>query len=476
MMTWLRRTRIIFAAALLLTACRASEITPPPPAHLVSVTISPSSSSIAPGTTTQLSAMANYDNNAHLNVTTLVVWTSTTPAVAVVNSKGLVAAAAPGSTTINATYQGMSESAVVTASVPTAITVSPPDPTIASGTAIQFSATGTLANGATQDLSAYVTWNSSDTSIASINSTGLAQAAASTTGSTAITAVFGTVSGTTTLTSSTVASLSITPAVATIVLGATQQFTAVGVLTTGGTTQDLSVYAVWSSSSPTVATVGNTAGSKGLAVSVSPGRTLITASFGGATSDPAALTVNAAVLNSIAVTPSGPSLATGMTQQFIASGTYSDGTIRDITASATWASSNSQVAIVSNATGSKGMATALSQGTTLVTARFGGITSQAITLTVTAPVLTSLSVTPSNPSIVITGGGVQFTAMGVLSDGTTEDLTSTVTWTSSNTAVATISMFQGSQGFATFLSTGTTTIIATSGSVSGDTVLTVTFF
>ncbi len=393
-----------------------------------------------------------------------------------VNSKGLVAAAAPGSTTINATYQGMSESAVVTASVPTAITVSPPDPTIASGTTIQFSATGTLANGATQDLSAYVIWSSSNTGIASINSTGLAQAAASTTGSTAITAVFGTVSGTTTLTSSTVASLSITPAVATIVLGATQQFTAVGVLTTGGTTQDLSVYAVWSSSSPTVATVGNTAGSKGLAVSVSPGRTLITASFGGATSDPAALTVNAAVLNSIAVTPSGPSLATGMTQQFIASGTYSDGTIRDITASATWASSNSQVAIVSNATGSKGMATALSQGTTLVTARFGGITSQAITLTVTAPVLTSLSVTPSNPSIVITGGGVQFTAMGVLSDGTTEDLTSTVTWTSSNTTVATISMFQGSQGFATFLSTGTTTIIATSGSVSGDTVLTVTFF
>ncbi len=475
MMTRLRRTMIIFSVALLLTACRASEIAPPPPAHLVSVTISPSSSSIAPGTTTQLSAVANYDNNAHLNVTTLVAWSSTDPAVATVNSKGLVTAAAAGSTTIIATYQDMSGSAAVTASVPTAISVSPAGPTIASGTAIQFSASGTLENGATQDLSAYVTWSSSDTGIASINSSGLAQAVASTTGSTTITAVFG-VSGTTTLTSSTVTSLSITPASATIVLGATQQFTAVGVLASGGThTQDLTAYAIWSSSSPTVATVGNTAGSQGLAVSVGPGTTLITASFGGATSNPAALTVNAPVLNSIAVTPSGLSLAKGMTQQFIAMGTYSDGTIRDITASATWVSSNTQVAIVSNATGSKGMATTLSQGTTLVTASLGGITSPAITVTVTAPVLTSLSVTPSNPSIII-GGVLQFTATGILSDGTTEDLTSTATWTSSNTAVATISMFQGSQGSATTFNTGTTTITATSGSVSGDTVLTVTFF
>jgi Bacterial Ig-like domain (group 2) len=475
MMTWLRRTRIIFAVALLLTACRASEIAPPPPAHLVSVTISPSSSSIAPGTTTQLNAVGKYDNNAQLNLTTLVVWTSTAPAAATVDSKGLVTAAAPGSATIIATYQGMSGSAVVISSMPTAITVSPAAPTIAGGTAIQFSATGTLGSGATQDLSAYVTWSSSNTGIASINSTGLAQAAASTTGSTTITALFGTVSGTTTLTSSTVASLSITPAVATIVLGATQQFTAVGVLTTGGTTQNLSVYAVWSSSSPTVATIGNTAGSQGLAVSVSPGTTLITASFGGATSNPAALTINAAVLNSITVTPSGPSLAKGMTQQFIATGTYSDGTIRDITSLATWASSNSQVAIVSNSTGSSGVVTALSQGTTLVTASFGGITSPAITLSVTAPVLTSISVTPSNPSIII-GGVLQFTATGIFSDGTTQDLTSTATWTSSNTAVATISMFQGSQGFATSLmSTGTTTITATSGSVSGNTVLTVTF-
>ena len=443
-----RKGITLMVALLLATSCKPTQIETTP-AHLVSITISPSNPSIAPGTTTQLSALGKYDNNAQLNLTTLVVWTSTAPAVATVNSKGIVTAAAAGSTTIIATYQDMTGSAAVTASVPTAITVSPAAPTIASGTAIQFSARGTLENGATQDLSAYVTWSSSDTGIASINSNGLAQAAASTTGSTTITASFGTVIGTTTLTSSTVASLSITPAVATIVLGATQQFTAVGVLASGGThTQDLTAYALWSSSSPTVATVGNTAGSQGLAVSVGTGTTSITASFGGLVSNSAALTVKAAVLNSITVTPSGPSLAKGMTQQFIATGTHSDGTIRDITASATWVSSNTQVAIVSNATGSKGVATTLSQGTTLVTASFGGITSQAITLTVTAPVLTSLLVTPSNPSIAI-GGGVQFTATGVLSDGTTEDLTSTASWTSSNTFVATISMFQGSQGFAT---------------------------
>ena len=81
----------------------------------------------------------------------------------------------------------------------------------------------------------------------------------------------------------------------------------------------------------------------------------------------------------------------------------------------------------------------------------------------------SVAVTPANGSL--TAGGTQpFTATGNYSDGSTLNLTSTVTWSSTNPAVATIA----SGGLATAVAAGSTTIQATSGSISGSTGLTVT--
>jgi hypothetical protein len=85
------------------------------------------------------------------------------------------------------------------------------------------------------------------------------------------------------------------------------------------------------------------------------------------------------------------------------------------------------------------------------------------------PVLLSIAVTPTNPSIAI-GGQQQFTATGTYSDGSHQDLTNSATWTSSVPSVATIS----STGLATGVAAGTTTIQATTGSIYGTTTLTVT--
>jgi len=85
-----------------------------------------------------------------------------------------------------------------------------------------------------------------------------------------------------------------------------------------------------------------------------------------------------------------------------------------------------------------------------------------------APTLQSVSVTPANPTIAVSATQ-QFTATGTYSDGSTNDLTSLVTWASSATAVATIN----SSGLASGVSAGSTTITATSGSVNGTTALTV---
>lgn len=92
--------------------------------------------------------------------------------------------------------------------------------------------------------------------------------------------------------------------------------------------------------------------------------------------------------------------------------------------------------------------------------------SAAITI---GPALVSIQVTPAYPSVAA-GGTQQFTATGTFSDSSTQNLTSTVNWTSSSTAAATI----GGSGLATALVGGTTTIQAASGTLSGSTSLIVT--
>lgn len=82
--------------------------------------------------------------------------------------------------------------------------------------------------------------------------------------------------------------------------------------------------------------------------------------------------------------------------------------------------------------------------------------------------LVLITLTPTTSSITV-GSKQQFTATGTYSDNSTKDLTSLITWSSSNSAIATIN----SSGLATSTNTGTTTITATSGSISVSATLTV---
>ena len=88
-------------------------------------------------------------------------------------------------------------------------------------------------------------------------------------------------------------------------------------------------------------------------------------------------------LSSITVTPANPTIAPGLTQQFTATGNYSDGSTQDITNTAIWSSSTTSVAVISNATGSNGLATAVAAGTSTITATSGSIPGST-TLTISA--------------------------------------------------------------------------------------------
>src|SRR5258708_3276780 len=178
--------------------------------------------------------------------------------------------------------------------------------------------------------------------------------------------------------------------------------------------------------------------------------------------------VRASLLLSIAVTPPNASIPAGDAQQFGVLGTFSDGSTQSMNSPTTWSSSVPSVATIT----SGGLATASTQGTSLITAsaaRFIGTT----TLTVTGPALVSVAVTPASATISV-GNVRQFVAAGAYSDGSTQNLTSTATWSSGQSSVATISNASGSQGLATAVSVGTSTIQASSGLFSGASTLTVT--
>jgi hypothetical protein len=175
---------------------------------------------------------------------------------------------------------------------------------------------------------------------------------------------------------------------------------------------------------------------------------------------------------SIDVSPALSSVASGLTRQFTATGNFTDGSTQDLTTQVTWASSDVAVATVSNADGSNGLATASGVGSATVSATSGDVTGGA-TLTVTAPDLVSIEVSPAAP-VIASGLTRQFTATGHFTDGSTQDLTTQVTWGSSDEAVATISNTTGSNGLATGAGVGSTTVSATSGDVNGSSMLTVT--
>ena len=101
-------------------------------------------------------------------------------------------------------------------------------------------------------------------------------------------------------------------------------------------------------------------------------------------------------------------------------------------------------------------------------ATLGGQNTAVLTIHDT-PVLQSIAVTPVNPSIT-TGQSTQFTVTGHFSDGSTQTLTSGVSWSSSSTSIVTISQ----SGLAAAVGVGSSMITATDAGFTGSTTLTVT--
>jgi trimeric autotransporter adhesin len=204
-MTKFRQITILMSAAvtaaLLLSSCGGFF---PSADTIVSLTLSPTTAYVLPQGTQQFTATATYGNNTTGDVTSQVAWTSSATNIATVNSSGLVTGVAVGSSTLTAKANNSSvtATAVITVSNKTirSISVSPASQTLllSTGQTQQFTAQATYSDGSFGDVTSSASWNSSNTSVATISSTGLAQPIG--TGSTTISAALGGQVGTASLT------------------------------------------------------------------------------------------------------------------------------------------------------------------------------------------------------------------------------------------------------------------------------------
>jgi uncharacterized protein YjdB len=456
----------------------------PPPVTLSSITVSPATASIAPGTTTQFTAQGSYSDGSTKDLTSQVTWKSSASSIATLNANGvagLAKAVAAGSATVSASMNGISGSAAlsVTNAVLLSIAVSPSNPSIDVGTQQQFTAKGTFDDGTAQDISNVASWTTSS-GVASITTkSGLATG--NTTGTATITATFTlgstSIQGTAqlTVTLANLVSIAInavnpgtggTAANPAIAVNTLQSFSAIGTFT-DGSTHNLNGLVTWASSNPSVAMIGTQNPS---AQGVAPGVSTISATTGLVTGT-TILTVTNATLISMSVAPSSTSIPVGVKVNLKTSGSFSDGSTQDLTVQANWASSNSALATVSNSGGSSGLVTSVAPGTVTINAvapaSLGSVAVSA-SVTVTTATLQSMAVTGS--SLTAPGGAISFIATGTYSDGTHQIITRTVSWSSSNHAVATIT----SSGIATAQGSGTTNITATQNIISGSKGLLVT--
>ena len=168
-------------------------------------------------------------------------------------------------------------------------------------------------------------------------------------------------------------------------------------------------------------------------------------------------------LTSVTLTPQETSLPKGSIRQFHLTGTYSNGKVRDLTASAKWTSTNLNAMSIDGT----GLATAMGPGDAIIRASSGSIAAD-LKVSVTPPALVGLAISPFNLSVG-RGTNLQFRVVGTMSDSASNDLTHEVQFLSTNPAAVTIDTSGGAKA----TGIGTSLIRATYDGISTETSLAV---
>ena len=439
---------------------------------LVALSVFPPSPTIIARTTRWMQATGTYFDGSTRDLTNDVVWSTSQPQIALMSTVagrgGLLTAMNAGTVTVTAEIATLSASTVVEVSVnePRIIQIRPSVPSLAQGTQRQLTAMVTFSDGSQADWSSVLTWSSSAPAVATVSAEGIA--AGLSPGTTTITAALVWLTGSTTLTvtPATLSSISITPATLSLPLGLVQPLRAVG-LFSDGTMQDLTAQATWSSSDLARVTVGDGLGTKGKITGAALGSATVTAAFGGMSAT-AAIDVSAAVLQSFAILyPPGGRLMLSMEMLLASHGSYSDGSMPEITDFITWISSDPSVLEVSGQ-----RIFARREGQAHVTGTYAGV--QGILFVgVFAGALESIEIRPS-PAVVARGASASFYATGNYTGGTTYDLTWFGGWNTVDDNVAWVQSVPASPARLWGVNVGTTNVSVAWAGIAASSVVNVT--
>ena len=458
-------TSIITAMSGTISRTTTATVTPLVPV-LHTITISPATISIIANNATIFTATTLDQFNQP--ITTTVTWTSSNPAIGTIDQNGVFTAISPGTATITAssgTVNGVAIANVTPAApveipVLTTITISPATISLAAGSINIF--TATTLDQSNHPISATVIWDSSDPTVGTINQSGIFSALH--TGSTIITASSGNIIG--------VAAANVTPSVSveipvltritisplttSLIVDNATVFTAT---TLDQFNQPITTTVTWTSSNPAICTIDQ----NGVFTAISPGTATITASSGNisgvAVANVTSAPITQPILTKITITPLTLNIAAGSSTILMA--TTTDQFDHSISTTVTWNSSNPDVGTIDQ----NGVFTAISQGTTTVTASSGNIGGASLINVIPVPpvpveILTTITISPQ--TISIPEGDINIFTVTTL-DQFNHLIYSPIIWNSSNTNVGTIDQ----NGIFTAISQGSTIIRASSGNIIG---------
>ena len=387
------------------------------------------------GDTKTLSATVGPENATNKSVT----WSSSNTSVATV-SNGVVIAVNEGTAIIMATAEEVTAMCVVKVltNEVTGISLDITSASLKVNENITLTATVTPANATDKT----VTWSSSNDGIATVKD-GVVTAVSL--GTATVTAQSGDKTATCEITVEATPVTSVTLDKTSVSLKVKETATLTATVAPDDAT-DKTV--TWTSSNDGIVSVDD-----GVVTALKLGTATITAKAGDQTAT-CEITVEATPVTSITLDRTSVSLRTNETVTLTATVNPDDATDKTVT----WSSSNSYVATVKD-----GVVTAVSPGTATITARAGDQTASCV-ITVEATQVTGISLNKTSVSLKV-NESVTLTATVTPAYATDK----TVTWSSSNTGVATVK-----NGVVTAVKAGTATITAKAGTKSATCTVTVT--
>ena len=467
----LTKIKCLLFLSLLVMACDNSN--PAAPVTLTGITISPAAvpDGLPIDVTQAFTATGTYSNNAKQDITKTVTWNTSAPGMATIDASGVATGVAVGSTNITASLSGKTSNTVPLNVInPTLLSlvvtpVSIPNK-LQAGRTQSFKAEGVFDNNNSYDVTQWVDWSSSNMAAATIAQTGVATAVAA--GTTNITA------STTTppVTSNLVALEVVNPAPVGVIIepqtfdplpvNLNQQFKAL-LKFDDDSLVDITNESTWVSSDVATATVITSTTGAGQVTGIATGTVTITATDNVTSlAKTVSVTVNDATITAVNIAPSNPNaLPAGYTQDFTATGTFTDGKTRKLIDSIAWSIDDTTIASFDQL-GEKIQVTGLKPGEVKVSyndvladgKESGKVASSQ--LTVTNAILNSIAINPSAAFSIPAGGQTNFTAIGSYSDDIDRVITSEVIWESNTQSVAIVNP----DGKLTALSVGSANVLA----------------